>query len=204
MGSVSNGADQMLKSFRKMDQSDDGIVSEQEFIQRLDELGMGFTKQELSKLFECIDKDKSRAVSYLEFVNAIEDNTLFSPTSATASEKKENNPSTMSNDKKADNVVKQLRSQLEAKLGTLTAAHGKLKAIFNKMDSDGDGKISRKELFDRMVDIFIFVYSVGEAYPREAPYNFLSTVKWTDLTKGAVAYHIFGLFWINAFIIGVN
>jgi hypothetical protein len=58
--------------------------------------------------------------------------------------------------------------------------------------------------FALWIGTFIFVYSVGEAYPREAPYNFLSTVKWTDLTKGAVAYHIFGLFWINAFIIGVN
>ena len=51
---------------------------------------------------------------------------------------------------------------------------------------------------------FLFLYSVGDPRPRDPPLNFVTTMSWTDLTKGAVAYHIFGLFWINAFILGVN
>lgn len=51
---------------------------------------------------------------------------------------------------------------------------------------------------------FLFLYSVGDPRPRDPPLNFVTSLTWTDLTKGAVAYHIFGLFWINAFILGVN
>lgn len=51
---------------------------------------------------------------------------------------------------------------------------------------------------------FIFLYSVGEPKPRDLPFSFVTEIYWTDLTKAAVAYHIFGLFWINAFIIGTT
>jgi hypothetical protein len=51
---------------------------------------------------------------------------------------------------------------------------------------------------------FAWLYTVGDPKPRDIPLNFLTNIAWTDLTTGVVAYHIFGLFWINSFIMGVN
>jgi len=46
----------------------------------------------------------------------------------------------------------------------------------------------------------IYVYSVGEPYRSEnGPYT---EIKWDDTTRYVWIYHIFGLFWISAFIIG--
>ena len=49
----------------------------------------------------------------------------------------------------------------------------------------------------------IHVFSIGTPVQREDGYPFLTEVKWTDLTRGAFFYDVFGLFWVNAFIIGV-
>jgi hypothetical protein len=51
---------------------------------------------------------------------------------------------------------------------------------------------------------FVFIYSVGDPEPREAPLSFITNISWTHGTKCVVAYHIFALFWVNAFIMGVN
>ena len=52
-----------------------------------------------------------------------------------------------------DELLTRLRRNLEAKLGPLTAAEGKLKAVFAKMDENGDGKISRREMVDRLNEL---------------------------------------------------
>ena len=48
-----------------------------------------------------------------------------------------------------------------------------------------------------------FIFSVGTPTPRDDGYPFLSEVKWSRFTRGAFLFDVFGLFWINAFIIGV-
>jgi len=47
----------------------------------------------------------------------------------------------------------------------------------------------------------VFVFSVGTPMPREG-YEFITEIKWSDETRYIFFYHVFGLFWINAFIIG--
>lgn len=47
----------------------------------------------------------------------------------------------------------------------------------------------------------VFIFAVGEPEPREM-YPFVTEVKWDDQTKGIGLYYLFGLFWVNAFIIG--
>lgn len=47
------------------------------------------------------------------------------------------------------------------------------------------------------------VFSIGNPEPRDDGYPFLTEVKWDNLTRGAFFYDVFGLFWINAFVIGV-
>jgi hypothetical protein len=49
----------------------------------------------------------------------------------------------------------------------------------------------------------IMVFSVGNPEPRDDGFPFLTEVKWTPITRTAFFYDVFGLFWINAFIIGV-
>ena len=49
----------------------------------------------------------------------------------------------------------------------------------------------------------IMVFSIGNPISREDEYPFLTEVKWSSLTRTCFFYDIFGLFWINAFIIGV-
>ena len=48
-----------------------------------------------------------------------------------------------------------------------------------------------------------FVFSIGTPTRRDDGYPFLTEVKWDKLTRGAMWFDVFGLFWINAFIIGV-
>jgi len=47
----------------------------------------------------------------------------------------------------------------------------------------------------------IYVFSTGNPEPRDG-YPFITEVKWSKTTRWIFMYHIFGLFWINAFIIG--
>ncbi len=47
----------------------------------------------------------------------------------------------------------------------------------------------------------VFVFSVGTPMPRPG-YEFITEIKWSDQTRYIFFYHVFGLFWINAFIIG--
>lgn len=47
----------------------------------------------------------------------------------------------------------------------------------------------------------IFIFSVGTPEPREN-YPFVTEVKWDVNTRLIFIYHVFGLLWINAFIIG--
>ena len=49
----------------------------------------------------------------------------------------------------------------------------------------------------------IHVFSIGTPVSRDDGYPFLTEVKWTKMTRIAFFYDVFGLFWINAFIIGV-
>lgn len=50
---------------------------------------------------------------------------------------------------------------------------------------------------------FIYVFSIGEPVAREAPYQFITEIKWEDNTRYIVLYQIFMLFWINAFVMGM-
>ena len=46
----------------------------------------------------------------------------------------------------------------------------------------------------------IWVFSVGEAVKRDGfP---IANIEWNTTTRYVWIYHLFGLFWINAFIIG--
>ena len=47
-----------------------------------------------------------------------------------------------------------------------------------------------------------YIFSVGEIGPRDYPLSFATEVKWSDQTRYIFIYHLFGLLWINAFIIG--
>ena len=49
----------------------------------------------------------------------------------------------------------------------------------------------------------IFVFSVGTPEPREG-FEFLTEVKWSEATRYIFFYHVFGLFWINSFIVGCS
>ena len=46
----------------------------------------------------------------------------------------------------------------------------------------------------------IYVYSVGEV--ERSQYGPYAEMIWNDVTRYVWLYHIFGLFWISAFIIG--
>jgi solute carrier family 44 (choline transporter-like protein), member 2/4/5 len=47
----------------------------------------------------------------------------------------------------------------------------------------------------------VFIFSVGNPEPR-AMYPFVTEIMWYDETKGVLLYYLFGLFWVNAFIVG--
>lgn len=47
----------------------------------------------------------------------------------------------------------------------------------------------------------IYVFSVGTPTPREG-FEFMTEIMWDKPTRWIFLYHLFGLFWINAFIIG--
>ena len=47
----------------------------------------------------------------------------------------------------------------------------------------------------------VFIFSVGVPGPREN-YPFVTEVKWNINTRCIFIYHVFGLLWINSFIIG--
>lgn len=47
------------------------------------------------------------------------------------------------------------------------------------------------------------IFSIGTPEPRDDGWPMLTEVKWTKMTRGMFFYDVFGLFWVNAFIIGV-
>jgi choline transporter-like protein 2/4/5 len=47
----------------------------------------------------------------------------------------------------------------------------------------------------------VYLFSVGEPTARD-DFPFITEVKWSESTRGVIAYHAFALLWINAFIIG--
>ena len=47
----------------------------------------------------------------------------------------------------------------------------------------------------------VFIFSVGTPEPREN-YPFVTEVMWDVNTRCVFIYHVFGLLWINSFIIG--
>jgi hypothetical protein len=49
----------------------------------------------------------------------------------------------------------------------------------------------------------VFLMSIGEIKPRPSPFQFASTVVWSQQTRYLFFYHLFGALWVNAFIIGV-
>lgn len=52
------------------------------------------------------------------------------------------------------------------------------------------------------VFLAVFIMSVGDVKPREAPFQFATTVVWSDQTRYIFLYHLFGGLWVNAFLIG--
>mmetsp|Transcript_23391 Transcript_23391/g.23016 ORF Transcript_23391/g.23016 Transcript_23391/m.23016 type:complete len:111 (-) Transcript_23391:610-942(-) len=48
----------------------------------------------------------------------------------------------------------------------------------------------------------VYLFSVGTIEPRDAPLSFVTTVIWEEQTRYMALYHLLGLFWINAFLIG--
>lgn len=47
----------------------------------------------------------------------------------------------------------------------------------------------------------VYIASIGTPEPREM-YPFITEVKWSDETRYVLIYHLFGLLWVNAFVIG--
>lgn len=48
----------------------------------------------------------------------------------------------------------------------------------------------------------VYIMSVGDIKPREAPFQFATTVVWSEQTRYIFLYHLFGGLWVNAFFIG--
>lgn len=47
----------------------------------------------------------------------------------------------------------------------------------------------------------VFLFSVGTPQPRE-DYPFVTEIKWDENTRWIILYHVFGLLWVNSFIVG--
>lgn len=49
-----------------------------------------------------------------------------------------------------------------------------------------------------------FVFSIGTPVSRDDGWPMLTEVKWDEITRYAFFYDVFGLFWVNAFLIGTT
>jgi len=49
----------------------------------------------------------------------------------------------------------------------------------------------------------LWLYTCGYAHPREG-FEFSTEIMWDKATKPVIVYYIFGLFWVNSFIIGMT
>lgn len=49
----------------------------------------------------------------------------------------------------------------------------------------------------------MYMYTVGYAIPRPG-FEFTTEIMWDPATKPIIVYYIFGLFWVNAFLIGAT
>lgn len=50
----------------------------------------------------------------------------------------------------------------------------------------------------------VFLFSVGTIEPRPSPLSFVTTVVWSTQTRYLAIYQLFGLLWLNAFLIGCS
>lgn len=48
----------------------------------------------------------------------------------------------------------------------------------------------------------VYIFSVGDIKPRDDPFSFATTVKWSKQTRYIFIYHLFGMLWVTAFLVG--
>ena len=147
----------MKQLFGDFDRDSDGLITMEEIRLTMMDFGKEIPKAELSAIFEKVDKNKDQRIDFVEFEALIEQlETKFgklktsSTASTTGSNKKQNAFEDFDKDK--DGLV----SLDEIRLHLLETGKGiseiELQDLFNKADTNGDGKIDVTE-FTKLVEL---------------------------------------------------
>ena len=147
----------MKQLFGDFDRDGDGLITMEEIRLTMMDFGKEIPKAELSAIFEKVDKNKDQRIDFVEFEALIEQlETKFGKlkTSSTASTTGSNNKQNAFEDfdKDKDGLV----SLDEIRLHLLETGKGiseiELQDLFNKADTNGDGKIDVTE-FTKLVEL---------------------------------------------------
>ncbi len=134
--------DKMESIFKAMDKNNDGMLSKEEISQGYEEhFGMAIDDEELDRMFNAIDTDKSGAIDYSEFLMAtMNEQQLMSKEKLKAAFKMF--------DKDGSGTIS--KDEIKEALGT-NMDEDLLDKIVKEVDADDDGEISFEE-FEKMMN----------------------------------------------------
>jgi len=131
--------DEARNYFRSLDSDGDGLLSCSEFSVMLQKIGLNLNRNEVARLFEKADKDKTGKISFHEFTNSF----LKKRDSVPSIERLREVFTT--NDRNQDGHLNHEECFLSLKqLGHVLDDPG-LKRVISIMDKNGDGRISFHE-----------------------------------------------------------
>jgi len=122
------GVTAMKECFNLMDTNGDGELSQSELAQVMQSLGIHHSKEEIAVLFHELDTDKSNSISFQEFLGGLR----WSSRSNKMTEKSKMSEFFQGIDPTQLDLVKQ---------------------VFQDLDTDGDGYITRAELYSMMTQL---------------------------------------------------
>ena len=134
----------MLKAFREIDKDGNGVIAKPELMRVFQEQkGNTFSQSEVERIIELVDTNDSGLIDFTQFlVAASNEQELLKR------QRLENAFAYLDADKNGYITIDEIRSFLD---GT-DETKNQLKSIFDEVDKNGDGKISKNEFLTLLVN----------------------------------------------------
>ena len=134
----------MLKAFREIDKDGNGVIAKSELMRIFQEQkGNTFSESEVERIVDMVDTNDSGLIDFTEFVVAASNEEEL-----LKRQRLENAFAYLNSDKNGYITIEEVRQFLDGTEET----KDELKKIFDEVDKNGDGKISKNEFLALLVN----------------------------------------------------
>ena len=134
----------MLKAFREIDKDGNGVIAKSELMRIFQEQkGNTFSESEVERIVDMVDTNDSGLIDFTEFVVAASNEEEL-----LKRQRLENAFAYLDSDKNGYITIEEVRQFLDGTEET----KDELKKIFDEVDKNGDGKISKNEFLALLVN----------------------------------------------------